>query len=83
MLAITASEDCLGKFEEMRLGKKIAYQIYKIDGGKVELDIECEKSGKEKECQNNDAEKFIAAIKEKGKFIFIFIYIISIFINNT
>mmetsp|Transcript_74871 Transcript_74871/g.67301 ORF Transcript_74871/g.67301 Transcript_74871/m.67301 type:complete len:134 (+) Transcript_74871:99-500(+) len=64
MLAVTASEQCLERFEDLKMSKKIAYQIYAIDGKEIKCEEEVKKAdaGDQKEY----AEKFIAALKEKG-----------------
>ena len=82
MLGISANDECLNKFEKLKMNKKIAYQIYAIDG----KDIVCEESVEKAEVGDDQKEytaKFIAAIKEKGYVlyfcvnIYLFVYAYS------
>ena len=68
MLAIAASEECLEAFEKMKMGKKTAYQIYQIDGGKIVVEQEVAKADAGE--QKDYALKFIAALKERGLFTY-------------
>ena len=55
-------------FEKMKMKRNIAYQIYHIDGAKIEVDEELSKA--DAGAPEEYVEKFIQALKDKGISIF-------------
>jgi predicted peroxiredoxin len=64
MLAIKAGEDSLEAFNNMKLGKKTAYLLFKVDGANVVVDKAVEKADAGTE---DYLEDFIKAVKESGE----------------
>ena len=62
MLNIKASDDALEKFNAMKLGKKCAFIIFKINGSDIEVETETLKADVDEEYLAT----CIAAIKKSG-----------------
>jgi len=63
MIGVRATEDALKKFNEMKLGKKIAYIIFVVDGANINV----EKTVTKEEVGDNFLGGFIKAVKESGQ----------------
>mmetsp|Transcript_29789 Transcript_29789/g.48504 ORF Transcript_29789/g.48504 Transcript_29789/m.48504 type:complete len:133 (-) Transcript_29789:265-663(-) len=62
MLAISATQDALDKFEDFKLKKKLAYVIFSIQGSDIKVESELAKDGDE----DAYVGAFVDAIKSTG-----------------
>ena len=63
MLGIKATEDALESFNNMKLGKKIAFIIFVVDGS----DIKVEDEQKKEDVGDDYLDSYLEAVKKSGR----------------